>query len=619
MKPNNAIHKNVKQGIHGILMAGFLLVPTVIWMRHFHPFVAMKEFILAALSLLSFGLLAILSILEGAIVVRTTRLTLAVTLYYVYTVISVLVFPYTDVTYFFVYSCLMLLFFTVSSVSDTRSRNRMLHTLIIVSLIASIYGCFQFFGIDFYRASRNYFGTVEVGVLEGMRIFSLFGHPNLLGGFCVCLLPIIVTFWIQSIREKARCLSVYLGIVGLLTLLALLMSRTRGAWLAAAVALGIVAFALAKKQIATVVTGYPFASVLVILVLVSAAAGLFVMLRTQTSLLDTTSFKIRWEYYQRTLQMITERPLFGRGIGTFNVYYPLYRDNRAAASLGETVVGYRVEHPHNEHLELLSDGGVVGYGLFLWLCAEAVYLLFKRKSLIEVGMAASLLGLLVDGLLSQNLRFIVIASLFWLLLGFANIRYGDEHASGQWIKTFRVSKTAKVISIALIIFAISFPLRFAYNLMRADYYLKGGMSHYAANHVPAAIDWFQQTLALDPYNKRARYYLASAYRLNGAPEQALAAYTRLLEDDPNFLQANFYLGGLYAQRNDAEKARSYFERQIAGDNLHWKAYYNLAMIALHLNDPEQAAGYLEEIEQIHVIRSVDAEILGQIRKLLNRF
>lgn len=619
MKRKNAIQKNVKHGIRGILAVCFLLVPTVVWMRHFHPFVAMKEFLLASCSFLSFGLLATFYVLEGAIVIRKTRLTLAVTLYALYNLLSWLVFPYTDFKDVFFFSSLILLFFTVSPIIDTRSRNRIIHALIIVALISSIYGCFQFFGIDFYRASWSYFGTVEIGDLQGTRIFSLFGHPNLLGGFYVCVLPIIVTFLIKSLREKTYFTSAYLGMVCVLSLLSLVMSRTRGSWVAVACSFGLLLLCfLWRKEIITVVTKYTFTSVILSLLLIIAISGVFVTLKTRTSLLDATSLGIRWEYYQNTVTMIKERPLFGRGIGTFNVHYPLYRDNRVAAQLGEVTAGYRVEHPHNEHLEILSDGGIIGYGLFLWILAEALYRLFQRNALLEVGMAASLLGLLVDGLLSQNLRFIVISSLFWLLIGFANIAYADDQAHSQWRKPFMRSTPAKAVSLALIMLAVIFSLRFSYNVMQADYYLKGGMGAYSANHLQAAIDWFQQVLVLDRSNKRALYYLASAYRLNGRPEKAIEAYTNLLERDPNFLQANFYLGGLYAQQNDAKKARYYFERQIAGDNLHWKAYYNLAIIALHLNDTKQAVRYLEEIEKIHAIRPVDAEVLGQVRMLLTQ-
>lgn len=65
---------------------------------------------------------------------------------------------------------------------------------------------------------------------------------------------------------------------------------------------------------------------------------------------------------------------------------------------------YRVEHPHNEHLEILHDGGIIGYGLFVWMMIEVLLLLLRRKTLIATGVAVSLFGLLLDGLFSQNLR-----------------------------------------------------------------------------------------------------------------------------------------------------------------------------------------------------------------------
>jgi tetratricopeptide (TPR) repeat protein len=159
-------------------------------------------------------------------------------------------------------------------------------------------------------------------------------------------------------------------------------------------------------------------------------------------------------------------------------------------------------------------------------------------------------------------------------------------------------------------------IRFAYNLMQADAYVKKGMGFYASKQYQQAVNQFAEALARDSRNKRAFYYRASAYRLLGKKEEAIKQYMQLLELDPNFLQMNFHLGALYIQRHEIENALHFFERQIAGNNMHWKAYYNLAMLEFHGKNQDRGIWYLHEIEAIHAIRPIEPEIFQKVKALL---
>ena len=607
---------NASKFIQTILLLCFFVVPLIVWPDHFQPFIALKQFIFAGAVLLCAGGLALSLIIAKAPAFERNRLMLAVGMYYAYNLGSCLLFPYTDRTAFFFFTCLLGVFLLVSMTADIRFRDRMLATLIVVAGITSIYGWFQFFGKDFLGAYQFYFEKITIGPFVGGRIFTTFGHPNLVSGFCVGLLPIITVILLTNLRQRQYLRGGFLVTVCLLTLCALLFSRTRGSWLAVICSFGVLELALAGKALGRLFRKYPFGGSLSLIMLSLSALSLFLFLQQHTSLLNaTTSLTFRAEYYKNTVAMIAERPWFGRGFGTFNVYYPLYRNHRTAARLGEPTNDYRVEHPHNEHLEILSDGGVVGYSLFLWLVSEALILLFKRNDVIELGIAAALVGLLCDGLFSQNLRFIVIASLFWLLLGFAN--RPDSPSQHSSYHPIRALNFCRIGGMLLVICVLGGLLRFAYHVMQADYYVKIGMSAYAGNALPQAVAAFQEALARDSRNKRALYYCASAYNLQRQQEQAIAAYTRLQQLDPNFLQTNFHLG-VFAFRNQAfAQAKTYFKRQIAADNLHWQAYYNLALLELSRKNAAQAQRYVRELEQIDEIQPVDAGRLAQLKQLAN--
>lgn len=308
--------------IHGILLLCFALAPTIFWMRHFHPFVAVKEFVLTVSVLLSVGLLLIAVIFHGTKVIRKTRLSVAVLVYFLYNLFSLLVFPYTDKTSFFLFICLILLFFVVSSVTDRQQQHRLLHVLIIVAFGTSLYAIFQFFSKDLYRVFHLYFGKINIGPIEGSRPYSTFGHPNLLGGFCVFILPIIAVLLIRYFNQKHVVMGSYLTVAGILVLLALFLSRSRGAWIAMVLEVSCLVLAYGGRLLLPVVKKHLLLASILLTVCIGGAFGLFSVVKTYTSLTDMTSLGTRVEYYQNILSMIRERPLFGYGFNTFNVYYP---------------------------------------------------------------------------------------------------------------------------------------------------------------------------------------------------------------------------------------------------------------------------------------------------------
>lgn len=62
--------------------------------------------------------------------------------------------------------------------------------------------------------------------------------------------------------------------------------------------------------------------------------------------------------WKATLAMVADKPLLGHGFGTFAALFPAYRS---------APTGFWYSHAHNDYLEILAEGGVLGLGLALWL------------------------------------------------------------------------------------------------------------------------------------------------------------------------------------------------------------------------------------------------------------
>lgn len=597
--------------INHLLIVCFILMLLVIWKTHYRHFETMKECIFAFSILISVGLLAISATIYGHPVFRKNRLTVAVLLYCTYNVLSFLIFPYTDPKYFFLFTCLIAEFFVISAVTDLRYRDEILYVVIITALFISIYGCFQFFGIDFPGFSAKEFSHRTIA--GAGRALSTLRNPNDMGGFCVFMLPISAAFTLQSRLEKRRILTGVFGVVFFLLLLALFMCETRGSWIAFCCSVGIFVTLYWRKRLLTVWANHVFISLVGFLLAVILLYGAFFVTTTYISLFNTWTLNIRLFYHKTAIAIFKDHPLFGKGIGTFEIYYPVYRDSRAAARIGEASFNLRIVHAHNEHLETLCEGGIVGYGLFLWIVFEAVFSLLKRRGLIELGLTVAILGLLCDGVFSENLRHIPISSLFWLTIGFANISDCPLPAASRPKKL----KFIRIISVVSIVVATAIPLQFVFRLFFADRDFQTGMTLYFNRRYPQAIRWFHKSLSWYSEDKVAMYVLAVAYELNSDTDRAIEYYIRVLDIDPHFPETNYRLAKVYLAEGNTAKAKNYFEKEIAVNNMRWDAYYRLALLEHDSGNTEQAITYLKEIEHIQAIRPIrPRDMIKRVREFL---
>lgn len=121
----------------------------------------------------------------------------------------------------------------------------------------------------------------------------------------------------------------------------------------------------------------------------------------------------RLEFWENSLEMIRDNPIIGTGLGTYGVAYTPYDEWNGTL---------RVGHAHNDYLEILSDGGIIGF-LFV-----AVFLFFLfRKGLktisaaehpnrrgIATGALAACFGILVHSIFDFPLQ--TNANMFFFLI-----------------------------------------------------------------------------------------------------------------------------------------------------------------------------------------------------------
>ena len=124
----------------------------------------------------------------------------------------------------------------------------------------------------------------------------------------------------------------------------------------------------------------------------------------------------RAHFWSVTVDIIKTHPLIGTGLGAFSVVYTGY-DSRNGV--------YRLEQAHNDYLQVLSDGGIVGAALGLFFVISLFRMGFARRESrddfrrgVATGAVAGCFAVLVHSFFdftlhtpSNGLLFLVLAAL----------------------------------------------------------------------------------------------------------------------------------------------------------------------------------------------------------------
>ncbi|MFO7558529.1 MAG: O-antigen ligase family protein [Desulfobacterales bacterium] len=122
--------------------------------------------------------------------------------------------------------------------------------------------------------------------------------------------------------------------------------------------------------------------------------------------------------WRDAMGIINRFPITGTGFGTFLDIYPGYR----------TVPGKLIfDHAHNDYIELLTDGGLIGTGLFFWffvsVLSRTITIFRKRREyysiLITLCSMAGIVSILFHSIMDFNLQNGANGLYFFFLLSIA--------------------------------------------------------------------------------------------------------------------------------------------------------------------------------------------------------
>jgi len=296
-----------------------------------------------------------------------------------------------------------IVFLIVINSEITKETARFLIFLALTTaIIAALYGLYQ--SIVGVASPPSWVDKdMEVGL---SRAFSFLGSPNAFAAYCVLFAPISLGFLFQaklSRIQKTIFLFCFLFLcIGILTTL------TRAAWLAFIPALLL--FGIFAKQ-----------QKIIIPLIIIMIASIFIVspIRQRFTNFFTEKYQEKSEGGGRAyrwglaIDIFNDRPLLGRGPGSFGgaVAY------RAQAFKGLYVDSY--------YLEILSNYGLIGILVFLWILIECFRNLFSlaneadnpRDQMLSYGIICGLVGFLIHNFTENIWEIIPLAVQFWFLIG----------------------------------------------------------------------------------------------------------------------------------------------------------------------------------------------------------
>ncbi len=134
------------------------------------------------------------------------------------------------------------------------------------------------------------------------------------------------------------------------------------------------------------------------------------------------------------VKLISDYPLFGSGSGTYPQLFAAYK----LPELGVSAMSKRVQRAHNDYLELISDQGLIGFGIFGSGIALLLYKILsgirQRRNPTMTGLlygaTFAITSLLIHAFVEFNFHIPANASYFFVLLAIgtiaANLRNSSE-------------------------------------------------------------------------------------------------------------------------------------------------------------------------------------------------
>jgi O-antigen ligase len=248
---------------------------------------------------------------------------------------------------------------------------------------------------------------VRMADLIRTRVYSVFDNPNMLAEYLSYATTLALAAFLGATTLLGR---LTYGAAGLFAGIALILTFSRGGWVAAAIG-ALVVGALKDRRVLAVM--------FIVALLSPAFLPESVLLRVESAItLEDTSATYRLTIWKAVWRIIRDKWATGIGPGpaAFAVVYPQYE-----------IAGTPAAHTHNLYLQILVEAGIVGLALFIWTVinhyrdalAAAFRRLDIRTGLVLAALVGGTSGQMLHGFIDNIWYSPKNVMFFWIAIGLA--------------------------------------------------------------------------------------------------------------------------------------------------------------------------------------------------------
>ena len=241
--------------------------------------------------------------------------------------------------------------------------------------------------------------------------------PMIQGSLLAMILPIYV---LLALHVEDRRLKIFFAGASVVGTFALLLTGTRGVWLAALILIPVSVFIYSKNKLKNLG---------IILISLSIVGGIFLSTPTLSNRMATLSDpqmqsnRERLLIWQSAWSMFKDNPIFGVG---YAGYTEAYQTEYISPLARERDLG----HAHSNFFQMLAECGMVGFGAFVLMLIYFSYFCLrgwtKEKNIAYLMFFCVLWGMILHGATEFNFETSMTSKFYWfsLALCLAYVRKG---------------------------------------------------------------------------------------------------------------------------------------------------------------------------------------------------
>jgi len=493
-----------------------------------------------------------------------------------------------------IFAYLALFYVVIQMIFSDRSRTGTIDFMkITVSVIAiacsieALYGLLQYIGLDlFHPGGYQSYESLVVGT---------FGSANSMGGYLAASFPFLI-YWFYT--QKKKICKYVIGFCGLIILCALVLTLSRGAWLALLGGLFFLAYPVLhrffKKRFQNKYIKIGIVIIISLVILISLV-GIYH--------LNADSALGRIFIWKVSGLMIRDYPILGVGYGNYGFQYLNYQakffDNHENAIYYEKACG--IKSAHSEFVHITAETGIIGLVLFCLLII--LFFIYSRKillsrinkesrNLVRIFVAAFIV-IILHSAVDSVLHTLPISIMFYFSLAMMSAlskKYSDNMTRYSKSIGFNLKTNKLMLSIGIIILL--------FNIYRIVYkgigyvHWKSGQNEVMQGNWDKGIEEYENAIKYLPNNGELQFHLGAAYSYTGQSEKALKI---IQQSQDSFNDKNIYivLGithmdlGNYEEAEENLKNVTYMYPQLLYPHFllaqlyHRTAYISRAVSELH--------------------------------------